>query len=80
VEDHSHRSVAALIQTCLESPRVKKAIEVLERVVEQGKDSSNLLMTLGQLHVRAGQVELGNELIRKASEMDANATGKPGAA
>lgn len=70
VEGLSPRLSALLSQTSLESSHPQKAIEVIERVMDQKKPSVSLLMTLGQLYMKIGRTEMGCDLMAQAEAME----------
>jgi len=65
------KAMSALLQTCTECLRVERAIATVERLVELRGEESPLLMTLGQLHLRAGNSQLADELMKKANSLRA---------
>ena len=66
---HSSPSSAAILafsQTCLECSSADLAIKRLEGVIELLGEKPALEITLGQLYVKVGRIELGSQLLQKA--------------
>ena len=66
---HSSPSTAAILafaQTCLECSSADSAIKRLEATIELLGDKPALEITLGQLYVKVGRTEQGNQLLQKA--------------
>lgn len=64
------KALLALSQTCLESDDLPGAVTALERVMEiVGDKESAVVMGLGQLYLRSGDVEKGRALLDKVMGM-----------
>lgn len=72
VEANNQKIKSALSQTCLECRSPAKAIASLERIQSQIGEEASLLLTLGQLYLKEGRAELGNELVSRALDMQEN--------
>jgi tetratricopeptide (TPR) repeat protein len=59
-------AVAALTQTCNQCSNIQIAIDTLTRLTDSVGDVTALVMTLGHLYIKQGQVETGTELVKKA--------------
>lgn len=60
-------ALPALLQASSQCPRSGKAIEALTRVMEVVGEKPALLLTLGQLQIRRGNIEEGQRLLQKAA-------------
>jgi tetratricopeptide (TPR) repeat protein len=69
IEPTNQKIRTALAQTCLDCYSPQRAIASLERIQGQIGQEASLMLTLGQLYLRDGRAELGNELVSKALEM-----------
>ena len=67
-------SIVALAQVCLETDFVEAASLNLQKILEQVGEHPSLLMALGQLYVKNGQVDLGQKLIRRVLQENAVGT------
>lgn len=73
------KAMTALIQACLQCSSPATPIATLQRVMEGGTEHVALMLTLGQLYLRAGQIEEGNELVKKALQLQQGSAPTPAA-
>lgn len=67
-EPYPKAALAALTQTCAQATRPELGIRALERVMEVVGEHKTVMLTLGQLYMNEGQVEVGNAMLRKAMD------------
>ena len=66
LEGSDTKAMSVLLQACMECLDPSYPIETLERLREARGDQKGLILTLGQLYIREGKTELGNELVKQA--------------
>jgi glycosyltransferase involved in cell wall biosynthesis len=65
-DEYTPTTILAFMQVCHECSRADFAIATVNRVLNVVGDHQALLMGLGQLHIKSGDLELGNRILLKA--------------
>ena len=64
IDSHNIKGLTALSQTCFEAHHTVAAIELLEKVREAIGDQMSIVLALGQLHIKCGNLEIGQNLLK----------------
>jgi tetratricopeptide (TPR) repeat protein len=70
IDGMSNALTTTLLQTCLECKKPKVSIATLERVMDQQVPNPSVLMTLGQLYIKEGNIERGSQLMDEARRIE----------